>query len=216
MLKKEIRTSPLLLLLVVIFVSFLMISNILANQMLKFFVFTIDAATLTFPVTYILSDVFSEVYGYKWSRRVSWMAVSMNLVLSLLILISINLPQPDWFEGSHFAIAVGSSLRIVIASALSYIVGDFVNDRIFMHMKKRKSGMHGFGLRAIMSSLGGEIVDTTLFVFLAFTFVVPFDEMGPMIFISVILKTSYELAILPFTAYLTRKVKAREGEWDER
>lgn len=214
MIKTQVRTSPLLLALVVVFVSFLLISNIISNQMLQFFIFTIDAATLTFPVTYILSDVFSEVYGYKWSRRVSWIGIAMSLLFSLLIMLSIALPHPSWYDASHFQLAIGGSFRIVIASAVAFIGGDFINDIIFRFMKLRNTGMQGFSLRAITSSVFGAIVDTTLFVFIAFTFVVPFSEMGGMIFISVILKIGYEILILPVTKKLTEWVKAQEGEWD--
>lgn len=209
---KDVKTSPLLLILVVTFVGFLMMSNILANQMLNFFGLTIDAATLTFSVTYILSDVFSEVYGYKWSRRVTWMAAALSLIFGLLILLVTHLPQPDWYDGSHFALGVGGSLRIVLASCVAFVAGDFVNDRIFRQMKKKHQGdLKGFSWRAIFSSIGGSIVDTTIFVFIAFTFVVPFNEMIPMILISVVLKTAYELLILPVTNIVVRKVKAFEG-----
>ena len=70
--------SPLMLGLVVLFVSCLIISNVLANQMLQVWRWSIDAGTLLFPITYVLSDVFSEVYGYKWSRRVTWWAAGIQ------------------------------------------------------------------------------------------------------------------------------------------
>jgi hypothetical protein len=213
--KNQVRTSYLLTLLVVVFVSFLLISNILANQMLKFFIFTIDAATLTFPITYILSDVFSEVYGYKWSRRVSWIGMSMSLIFSLFIMLAIRLPHPEWFDASHFQLAIGGSFRIVIASAVAYLFGDLVNDKIFKFMKAKRVGMKGFSIRAIVSSFGGSIVDTTLFVLIAFLFIVPVPEMWGMIFVSVFLKTGYEIIILPVTTLVTKWVKNKEGDWNE-
>lgn len=208
MLKQQ--TSPLLLILTVVFVSFLLMSNILANCMIDFLGLTIDAATITFPITYILSDIFSEVYGYKWSRRVCWIAVILNFIFSCLILLSIKLPHPTWYDVSGFSSAIGGSMRIVIASCVSYVCGDFVNDNIFRYMKCRNEGLRGFNLRSIISSLAGEIVDTTLFVCIAFTFIVPANEMFPMIVISVILKTGYEVIILPITNVLVRKVESYE------
>lgn len=207
---EESFVSPLLLILVVTFVSFLMMSNILANQMLSFGPWTIDAGTLTFPITYVLSDVFSEVYGYKWSRRVTWYATAMNLILALFIMASIHLPQPEWYDGSHFQIAIGGSLRIVAASLISYFFGDFTNDRIFRRMKGSRKETKGFTVRAIISSFGGSIVDTTLFVLIAFSFVIPVNEMLPMIIISVFIKTAYETAILPLTCIVVNKVKKQE------
>lgn len=210
--QKSQRVSPLLVTLVVTFVSFLMMSNILANHMIQFVWWTIDAGTLTFPVTYILSDVFSEVYGYKWSRRVTWIAAAMTTIFSLLIMLSCALPQPEWYDGSHFAIALRSSFRIVIASVVSYNCGDFVNDRVFRRMKrKHPDSMKGFTWRAIVSSLFGNTVDTALFVIVAFLGTMPTSEMPGMVGIGIVLKTGYEACILPLTVLVTRKVKLAEG-----
>jgi uncharacterized integral membrane protein (TIGR00697 family) len=133
--------------------------------------------------------------------------------MALLILLAIRLPHPEWFDPSHFQLAIGGSIRIVIASVISYVCGDFVNDRIFRAMKKKHANEHkGFSSRAWLSSLGGEIVDTTMFVFIAFSLVVPFSEFFGMIWVSVVLKTGYELIILPVTNIVARKVKAYEGD----
>lgn len=207
------HVSPTLLLLVVTFVSFLMMSNILANHMLNFGPWVIDAGTLTFPITYVLSDVFSEVYGYKWSRRVTWYATAMNLLMALLIMLAIRLPQPEWYDGSHFQLAIGGSIRIVAASLISYFFGDFTNDRIFRFMKKDNNTIRGFNARAIASSFGGSVVDTTLFVIIAFSFVIPVPEMLPMIIVSVFIKTGYEILVLPFTRIVVKKVRAQEEKY---
>lgn len=206
------RVSPLLVTLVVTFVSFLIMSNILANHMIQVGWWSVDAGTLTYPVTYILSDIFSEVYGYKWSRRVSWMAAAMTTIFSLLIMLSCALPQPEWYDGSHFAIALRSSFRIVIASVVSYTCGDFVNDRVFRRMKKKHpDSLKGFTWRAIVSSLVGNTVDTSMFVLVAFLGSMPTSEMLGMVSIGIVLKTGYEACILPLTVLVTRKVKLVEG-----
>lgn len=212
---KEIKSSnsgisTMLLMLVVIFVGFLMMSNILANRMVQLWIFSIDAGTLTFPVTYILSDVFSEVYGYKWSRRVTWIAAGMNLIFSLLIMLACVLPYPEWYDASPFTAAIGSSYRIVVASLISYVCGDFVNDRVFRAYKRHHSDLKGFSVRAIVSSLCGEIVDTSLFVLIAFLGTMPAIEMFPMILISIVIKTSYEVIILPLTCKITCWVQRHE------
>lgn len=211
--KKE-YVSPLLLFLVVLFVSCLIMANVLANQMLQFWVFAIDAGTLVFPITYVLSDVFSEVYGYRWSRRVTWVAAGMNLILALLIKLAIVLPQPEWYDGSHFSAAVGGSFRIVIASIVSYVAGDFINDRIFRIMK-RKPSLKGFSVRAVVSSFGGSIVDTSLFVVIAFAGAMPVREMFPMIIITVAFKTVYEIIILPATYKVAKVVGDQEKKYAE-
>lgn len=202
--------SPLLLMLVVMFVSVLIISNILANRMVQVWVFSIDAGTLTFPVTYILSDLFSEVYGYKWSRRVTRYATVMNIILALFIKLSCALPAPDYFDPTPFTVALNGSFRIVIASIVSFYLGDFVNDVVFKHLKKKHKDMTGFSARAVLSSVVGSIVDTTAFVFIAFLGEMPAIEMPKMIFISVLMKVGYEIIILPATYKITKFVKEQE------
>lgn len=202
--------SPLMVSLAVFFVSCLIISNILANQMLQVWKWSLDAGTLLFPVTYILSDVFSEVYGYRWSRRVTWWAAGMNILFALLVALSSALPNPEWFDSSHFETALNSSFRIVAASVISYVVGDFVNDRVFRRLKRKHQGMEGFKVRAFLSSLCGQVVDSTLFVIIAFLFDMPLLEIGPMIALNIVAKTGYELVILPITFKVTQHIQRKE------
>lgn len=207
--------SPLMLGLVVLFVSCLIISNILANQMLQVWKWSLDAGTLLFPVTYILSDVFSEVYGYKWSRRVTWWAAGMNILFALLVAVSSALPHPEWFDSSHFEIALNSSFRIVAASVISYVIGDLVNDRVFRRLKRKHIGMEGFKFRAFVSSLCGQVVDSTLFVTIAFLFDMPLSEIVPMIGLNIFAKTGYEVVILPITFKVAQHIRCKEQRFKE-
>ena len=207
------RISPLMLGLVVLFVSCLIISNVLANQMLQVWKWSLDAGTLLFPITYVLSDVFSEVYGYKWSRRVTWWAAGMNLLFAALVFLTTLLPHPEWFDSSHFELALSSSFRIVAASVISYVSGDFVNDQVFRSLKRNHSDMKGFRTRAFLSSLCGEAVDSTLFIVIAFLFDMPLNEIVPMIILNIVVKTSYEVIILPITHKVTHIIKQREDKF---
>lgn len=205
------KVSSILLTLCVVFVSCIIMSNVLANETLQVYKWSLDAGIFLFPITYILSDIFSEVYGYKWSRRVTWMAVTLNLIFSLLIILACKLPHPIWFDGSHFELALCGSFRIVLASAISYQCGDWVNDIIFRGMKKNHSDSKGFIGRAIASSLGGECVDSTLFVMIAFLGTMPISEIFPMIMMNIICKTGYEIMICPFTNIIMKKIKKLEN-----
>ena len=122
------RVSPLLVRLVVIFTSCLVISNILANRLIQVGPWSLDAGNLLFPVTYILSDMFSEVYGYRWSRRVTWWAASMNLLFAVLVALTNMMPAPEYYDPAPFELALGGSFRIVVASLVSYVTGDFINE----------------------------------------------------------------------------------------
>lgn len=206
----EKRISPLLVKLVVLFTSCLIISNILANRMIQVGPWSLDAGNLLFPVTYILSDVFSEVYGYKWSRRVTWWAASMNLLFALLVALTNILPAPSYYDPAPFQSALGSSFRIVAASILSYVMGDLMNDRVFRRMKGTNSTMRGFVWRAIVSSFAGQIVDSFLFVSIAFYGTMPVNELATMIFLNIFVKVGYELIVLPLTYKAAKEVYSRE------
>lgn len=204
------RISPLLVKLVVIFTSCLIISNILANRLIQVGTWSLDAGNLLFPVTYILSDVFSEVYGYKWSRRVTWWAAALNLLFVLLVAVTNALPAPDYFDPAPFQTALGSSFRIVAASILSYVLGDLMNDKVFRRMKGDNSTMKGFARRAFVSSLCGQIVDSCLFVTIAFCGTMPFIDLVSMICLNIIVKVGYELLVLPLTYKVATEVYIRE------
>ena len=205
------KVSPLLVRLVVLFTSCLIISNILANRMIQVGPWSMDAGNLLFPITYILSDVFSEVYGYKWSRRVTWWAAAMNLLFAVLVSVVNLLPAPSYYDPSVFQVALGSSFRIIVASLVSYVIGDLVNDRVFQRMKSHHNGMRGFAGRAFLSSLFGQIVDSTLFVSIAFYGTMPTNELISMIGLNVVVKVAYETIILPVTYKVTTAIYEKEN-----
>lgn len=216
--QKQLRgntISPILLGMVVISVSFMLISNILANRMIQVGVWVLDAGALTFPITYVISDILSEVYGYKWSRRVAWMSAAINIIFVTFVFIATSIPAPEWFNATPFSLALKSSFRIVIASVVSYVIGDWVNDIIFEKMKEKNPSQSHFKVRAILSSVGGSLVDTTAFVMIAFLFTMPTKEMLPMILIGVAAKTVYEIAILPVTSRVLKIVQKQETIYND-
>ena len=205
-----ITTSPILTYLIAIYVASLLIANILANHMIVFIHWTTTAGILTFPITYILASVLSEVYGYTWARRAAWLSLALSALMALLIQLSLLLPQPEWHDGTMFAAAIGGTWRIVVASLLAFTVGKFVNDRTFRHLKQKREGMQGFPFRAMASSIGGHIVDTTIFTMVAFAGVIPWDALPEMIVVQVCLKWGYEWVALPLTIRVVKWVAARE------
>ena len=211
----ETKASPLLMFLATVFVGMLLISNVLANHMLQIFHWAADAGALTFPVTYIISDILSEVYGYKWSRRVAWTSLAINALFALFVYLVVALPQPQWYDGSFFAVALGNSWRIVVASLIAYCVGDLADNRIFRRMKRNRETMKGFALRALISSFAGHCIDTTLFCVIAFAPVidgstVPWSQLPGMIGVGVCIKFTYECVVIPITYRITKAVKKHE------
>lgn len=209
----ESRVSPLLVKLVVLFTSCLIISNILANRMLEVGGYSLDAGNLLFPVTYILSDVFSEVYGYKWSRRVTWWAAAMNLLFSVLVAVTNRWPAPAYYDPAPFEVALSNSARIVAASLISYVIGDLVNDKVFEALRRNVAQGKGFATRAFLSSVAGQIVDSFLFVSIAFAGTMPRNELIAMAFMNIIVKTAYELVVLPVTSKVAKTVRAAEENY---
>lgn len=211
--KKRQSYSLVQIILTVLFVSCFLISNILAVKQIQLpFGITMTSAVYIFPIVYILSDVFSEVYGYKWSRMTCYMAFAMNILMVVFFELAIITKAPAYYTMSDAVKSVlGSSFRTLVASLTAYVAGDFVNDVVFREMKKRhKSEMKGFGLRAILSSLCGEIVDSSIFIPIAFIGLMPTKNLIIMGITQVVLKVAYEIIILPFTSLTACKLTKYE------
>ena len=201
--------------LTIVFVTAMLISNVItAKQVLLPFGIIMTGAVFIFPITYILSDVFSEVYGYKWSRTTCYFAFSMNLFMVIVFSLVIKTPAPSyWTNQEAFAAVLGSTPRVMGASLLAYVVGDFVNDRVFKKMKERHVGeLKGFGLRAIASSFFGELCDSLVFLPLAFLGQMPLKTLAIMTVCQVLIKTGYEIVILPLTTLVVKKANKYEKE----
>ena len=212
--KKE-RISFLQVCLTIVFVTAMLISNVItAKQVLLPGGITMTGAVFIFPITYILSDVFSEVYGYKWSRVTCYFAFSMNLFMVIVFSLVIQTPAPSyWTNQEAFATVLGSTPRVMGASLLAYVIGDFVNDRVFRKMKEKHSDeLKGFGWRAIISSFFGELCDSLVFLPIAFLGQMPLKTLATMTVCQVLIKTGYEVVILPLTTLVAKKTNKYEEE----
>ena len=213
--KKLKKVSELQLFLSVLFVTSLLISNIItAKQVLLPFGITMTGAVFIFPITYVLSDLFSEVYGYRWSRITCYLAFAMNLLMVLLFSLVIVTPAPNyWTNQEAFQTVLGSTPRVLAASLLAFILGDMVNDKVFRRMKeKHPNELKGFGWRAILSSLVGELVDSLIFLPLAFLGQMPIATLAVMTICQVGIKTGYEVVILPITRFVVKLVSKYENK----
>ena len=199
--------------LTVLFTSCLLIANVVTAKQIQFpFGITMTGAIVIFPITYILSDVFSEVYGYRWSRITCYLAFAMNLLMVAAFQIVISTPAPSyWANQEAFATVLGNAPKVLAASLLGFMAGDFVNDRVFRQMKKKHlEELKGFGWRAILSSFCGEAADSALFIPIAFIGTMPVQDMVMMAATQVCLKVLYEIIILPITMQVCKRVKAYE------
>lgn len=132
--KKQIKNiTTMQCILTVLFVSSLLISNVItAKQVLLPFNITMTGAVFIFPITYILSDVFSEVYGYKWSRITCYLGFAMNLFMITVFSLVIKSPAPEhWTNQEAFQVVLGNTPKVFGASLLAFVIGDLINDRVF-------------------------------------------------------------------------------------
>lgn len=208
--KKNISSAQAYL--TILYVVALLISNIISSrQVLLPFDITMTGAVLVFPITYILSDLFSEVYGYGWSRKTCYLGFAGNLLAVVVFSVVIALPWPGyWQDSAAYETVLGNTPRMLFASLAGFVVGDFANDKIFQKMKMRCEGMKGFKSRAILSSLAGEAIDSLIFIPVAFLGQMPLKQMIVMGITQIALKVGYETLIVPVTALCCRKIKEYE------
>lgn len=206
------KTSIVQVSLTVLYVVCFLISNILASKQFALGTITMTSAVLIFPITYILSDLFSEVYGYKWSRFSCYMAFACNMIMVAFFELSIVLPAGEfWGNQEAYKTILGSAPRVLFASLIAYVIGDFVNDKVFSKMKKKHEGeIKGFEFRALLSSFAGEVIDSAIFLPLAFAGLMPVNTLLIMAVTQVGLKVAYEAVILPITKIITKSVQKYE------
>ena len=191
----------------------LILSNIMVVKSIDLFGLPWLANTcsiITFPITYILSDVFSEVYGYRWSRITATWAFLGTLLCSIMFGLTIALPgNAAWTKQQALVDILGNTPRIAIASVSAFWLGDLVNDMVFQAMKKRNNSEKLFGLRAILSSLAGKYVDGLIFTFIGLSFL-PFEVKAIMVLNCPFVQVVLETAMLPLTTFVMKKVKRAE------
>ena len=196
----------------VFFVSVLLISNIASTKIVDFGWFTFDGGTLLFPLSYIFADILTEVYGFRRSRRVIWLGFFSALLMSLVLIIVGKLPPAaDWGNQAAYDAILGLTPRIVMGSLLAYFCGEFINSFVLAKMKVWTAGKW-LWTRTIGSTVVGELVDTAIFVLVAFWGVLPTSLLIAVIVSNYVFKTGVEILFTPITYAIVRFLKKSEGE----
>jgi uncharacterized integral membrane protein (TIGR00697 family) len=207
---KKMVSIPFMLL-GVFFVVCLIVSNFLETKIISLGPVTATAGLLVFPLSYIINDCISEVWGYRKARLIIWCGFAMNFIVVGLVQLSILMPAaPFWEGGDSFNYIFGLTPRIVVASLCAFLAGSFLNAYVMSRMKISSQGRH-FSLRAIVSTLIGESADSLIFFPMAFGGLIPNDELLIMIATQAALKSLYEIIVLPLTIRIVRYVKKIEG-----
>lgn len=204
--------SVLFLFFSILFCVCLITANVLETKQISLGVFNITGGLIVFPVSYIINDCVCEVWGYRKARLLIWLGFAMNFLFVLFGAIADAIPgAPYWHNDEGFHAIFGLAPRIAAASFVAFLVGSFVNAYVMSRMKINSDGRN-FSLRAILSTIFGEGADSLIFFPLALYGVVPTAELPIFIVTQVVLKTLYEVAVLPLTIYVVKKTKQIEGE----
>lgn len=211
MFSEDKKVSQLFVIIACLFVSSLLLSNVITGKLINIFGLVLPGAAILFPITYIFGDVLTEVYGFKKARMVIWLGFACNLLMVGVFVLVMMIPSPDFFKGeSAFAAVLGMTPRIVVASLLAYFAGEFCNSALLSRIKILTEGRF-LWLRTIGSTLVGEGVDTVLFITLAFWGLVPSGVLGQMILFQYVFKVAYEIVVTPLTYALVGWLKRKEG-----
>jgi uncharacterized integral membrane protein (TIGR00697 family) len=172
---------------------------------------TFLAGVLFFPISYFFGDVLTEVYGYARDRRVVWAGFAALLFASLMSVAVVHLPPAaSWHDQAAIEAIFGSTPRIIAASVIAFWCGSFVNSFVLAKMKILTNG-RWLWTRTIGSTLCGELVDSGLFLFIAFGGATPHQQLLAAFLTQYIMKSSWEIISTPVTYKLVSFLKRAEG-----
>lgn len=193
--------------LAVLFCVCLISSNLFEIKIFQAGPLTLTGGFLVFPISYIINDCLSEVYGYSKTRFTIFLAFGVNLFFVLMSQLVRILPEVDYADAQqHLDYVFKADLRITAASMLAFLCGSLLNAKVMVKMKERQ-GVKGFGWRAVASSLAGETADSLVFFPIAF-WGIGAKHMFVLMITQVFLKTLYEVIVLPLTAVVVKKLRA--------
>lgn len=195
----------------IVFNVCLIAANLLETKVIQLGSLTITAGLLVFPISYIINDCIAEVWGFRKARLIIWSGFVMNFFVVTLGLIAVSLPAAPFWEGEeHFNFVFGMAPRIVAASLMAFLVGSFLNAYVMSRMKIASRGRN-FSARAIWSTVVGETADSLIFFPVAFGGVIAWRELVVMMGLQILLKSAYEVVILPVTIRVVKAVKRIDG-----
>lgn len=205
------RVTGLFLVLAALFVTLLIVSNVVAVKLIQVWGHPLFAAIVVFPVTYILGDILTEVYGFRFARRVIWLGFMCNSLAVLGFWLGGLLPPAAFWQGQEaYQTILGSTPRILAASFAAYLVGEFTNSIVLSRLKIVTRG-RWLWMRTIGSTIVGEGVDSVVFATGALAGTLPNHVLLDVLLTQWIAKVLYEAAATPLTYAVVAWVKRHEG-----
>lgn len=194
------------------FVAFLLLSNIGATKLIAVGPLVFDGGAILFPLTYIIGDVLSEVYGFARARRAIVMGFVISIISSLVFFLIIQAPPVDLAYQEKFAAVLGVVPRFVAASLFGYLVGQLLNSYVLVRIKA-KFGERQMWARLLGSTVVGEFADTIIFCFIAWVGVESIATIVNLTVVGFIYKVGVEFVLLPVTYAVIGWVKRHEIEY---
>jgi uncharacterized integral membrane protein (TIGR00697 family) len=194
-----------------IFITCLITANITAVKLIDVFGLVLPAAIVIFPISYIFGDVLTEVYGYRQARKVIWLGFACNLLAVIAIWLGQALPAASFWDGQEaYKQILGYTPRLLAASFLAYLVGEFANSFVLAKLKIATSG-RWLWTRTIGSTLVGQGLDSLVFISLAFWGTIPLAGLASAIVTQWLAKSAYEAVATPLTYSAVTFLKHKEG-----
>ena len=210
--KERQRVSVLFMLFGTLFCVCLITANVLETKQISFGPINVTAGLIVFPVSYIINDGVCEVWGYRRTRMLIWMGFAMNFFFVLMGALADWIPGAPWWDGNEaFHSIFGLAPRIALASFIAFLAGSFMNAYVMSKMKLSSQGAH-FSKRAVLSTVLGEGIDSIIFFPLALGGVIPWEQMPSLMISQVMLKTLYEILVLPVTIRVVEFTKRHDHE----
>lgn len=193
-----------------VFISVLVSANIVAVKLISVFGEVLPAAIIVFPLSYLLGDILTEVYGFKRARTVIWLGFLCNLIVVAVIWIAGTLPSVSFWAANDdaYQTILGYAPRLLIASFVAYLAGELANSAVLARMKIATKGKFLWA-RTIGSTVIGQGLDSALFITVAFAGEVP--DLWRMIWVQWLVKVSYEGLATPITYCVVGYLKRVEG-----
>ena len=208
---KNEQVSVTFMLLAVTFCVCLILANLLATKQIQFGPLNLTSGVLVFPISYVVNDCITEVWGYRRAKLVIWTGFVMNFAFVLIAWLADMIPgAPYWTNQEGFHAIFGLAPRVALASFAAFIVGSLMNAYVMSRMKIRDKG-HRFSLRAIASTVVGEVTDSLIFFPIALGGIVPIENLILMMGSQVVVKILVEVVILPMTIRFVKWLKRTEG-----
>ena len=193
-----------------LFVMTLIVSNIASIKVVAIGPLVFDAGTILFPLSYIVGDIVTEVYGYRKMRSLLYVGV-VSLILTMMTfwVVQILPASPDWPNQVAYESILGVVWRIVLASVTALFLGEIMNAYVMARMKVRSKGKN-LWVRMISSSVVGSAIDTVVFSTVAFLGTMPFDALAQLMITVFLIKITTEVVVSPLTVKIINIVKRRE------